>query len=144
MNNKKTALVTGGAGFIGSHICDFLLKQDYRVICMDNLITGSLRNIEHITSGDFIFINHNITDDIIVMAITSNISMKEYCINLNSKDLISGFLLADSQIRADKIYSISKTIVIKKLGSVKNYIIDSIKNCITNLFDVSHQPIINY
>ena len=83
---------------------------------------------------------NNITDDIIVMAITSNISMKEYCINLNSKDLISGFLLADSQIRADKIYSISKTIVIKKLGSVKNYIIDSIKNCITNLFDVSHQP----
>ncbi len=51
-----------------------------------------------------------------------------------------GFLLADSQIRADKIYTISKTIVIKKLGSVKDYIIDSIKNCITNIFDVSHQP----
>jgi dTDP-glucose 4,6-dehydratase len=64
MKNKKTALVTGGAGFIGSHICDFLIENEYKVICMDNLITGSLRNIDHITDDDFIFINHNITDEI--------------------------------------------------------------------------------
>jgi len=64
MKNKKTALVTGGAGFIGSHICDFLIENKYKVICMDNLITGSLRNIDHITDDDFIFINHNITDEI--------------------------------------------------------------------------------
>ncbi|MFO7624505.1 MAG: GDP-mannose 4,6-dehydratase [Anaerolineales bacterium] len=61
MQNKKTALVTGGAGFIGSHLCDYLLERDFRVICMDNLITGSLKNIEHIRSGDFDYINHNIT-----------------------------------------------------------------------------------
>lgn len=66
MNNKKTALVTGGAGFIGSHICDYLLEREFKVICMDNLITGSLRNIEHIRTGDFEFINHNITEDIII------------------------------------------------------------------------------
>jgi len=59
---KKTALVTGGAGFIGSHICDYLLDKSFRVICMDNLITGSLENIEHIRGGDFIFINHDVTE----------------------------------------------------------------------------------
>jgi len=64
--NKKIALVTGGAGFIGSHICDYLLERDFKVICMDNLITGSLRNIEHIKTGDFEFINHNITEEIII------------------------------------------------------------------------------
>ena len=58
---KKTALVTGGAGFIGSHICDYLIEKDFKVICIDNLITGSLENIEHIRSGDFIFLNHDIT-----------------------------------------------------------------------------------
>jgi len=59
---KKTALVTGGAGFIGSHICDYLIEKNYRVICMDNLITGSLENIEHIRGGDFIFLNHDIAE----------------------------------------------------------------------------------
>ena len=57
---KKTALVTGGAGFIGSHICDYLIEKDFKVICIDNLITGSLENIEHIRSGDFIYLNHDI------------------------------------------------------------------------------------
>jgi dTDP-glucose 4,6-dehydratase len=65
MNNKKsTALVTGGAGFIGSHLCKYLLKNNYIVICVDDLITGTLKNLEDITNQDFIFINHNITDHI--------------------------------------------------------------------------------
>jgi dTDP-glucose 4,6-dehydratase len=59
---KKTALVTGGAGFIGGHLCKYLLKKEYRVICVDNLITGSLKNLEDIKSGDFEYINHNIID----------------------------------------------------------------------------------
>ena len=58
---KKKALVTGGAGFIGSHICDHLLKRDFKIYCVDNLITGSLENIEHIRSSDFVYINHDIT-----------------------------------------------------------------------------------
>ena len=66
MNDKKTALVTGGAGFIGSHLCDYLINKDFKVICMDNLITGSLRNIEHIRTGDFEFINQDITENIII------------------------------------------------------------------------------
>ncbi len=60
-NNKKTALVTGGAGFIGSHLCKYLLKKDYRVICIDNLITGTLKNLEGIKDSEFVFINHDIT-----------------------------------------------------------------------------------
>jgi dTDP-glucose 4,6-dehydratase len=59
---KKTALVTGGAGFIGGHLCKYLLKKEYRVICVDNLITGSLKNLEDIKSGDFEYINHNVID----------------------------------------------------------------------------------
>jgi dTDP-glucose 4,6-dehydratase len=50
-----TSLVTGGAGFLGSHLCDHLLERGHRVICIDNLETGSLHNIEHIRSGDFRF-----------------------------------------------------------------------------------------
>jgi dTDP-glucose 4,6-dehydratase len=58
-----TAVVTGGAGFLGSHLCDFLRSDGYRVICIDNLDTGSLENIQHIENGsDFRFIQHDLTE----------------------------------------------------------------------------------
>jgi dTDP-glucose 4,6-dehydratase len=50
-----TCLVTGGAGFLGSHLCDELLRRGHRVICVDNLETGSLKNVEHIRSPEFRF-----------------------------------------------------------------------------------------
>src|SRR5438874_4258766 len=56
-----TAVVTGGAGFLGSHLCDFLVAGGYRVICVDNLETGSLQNVEHLRGESFVFLNHDIT-----------------------------------------------------------------------------------
>jgi len=55
-------VVTGGAGFLGSHLCDFLVADGYRVICVDNLETGSLQNVEHLRSESFVFLNHDITE----------------------------------------------------------------------------------
>ncbi|HON56071.1 MAG TPA: SDR family oxidoreductase [bacterium] len=61
MLKKRRAIVTGGAGFLGSHLCEYLLNRDYEVICIDNLLTGDLRNIEHLRSDSrFEFIKHNI------------------------------------------------------------------------------------
>jgi dTDP-glucose 4,6-dehydratase len=57
-----TALVTGGAGFLGSHLCDRLVEDGYRVICVDNLETGSLQNVEHLRGDQFSFMNHDITN----------------------------------------------------------------------------------
>ena len=56
-----TAVVTGGAGFLGSHLCDHLVARDFRVICVDNLDTGSLQNVEHLRGDDFVFLNHDVT-----------------------------------------------------------------------------------
>jgi len=60
--SKKRVLVTGAAGFLGSHLCDRFIKEGYHVIGMDNLITGDLRNIEHLFPlADFEFYHHDIT-----------------------------------------------------------------------------------
>jgi dTDP-glucose 4,6-dehydratase len=56
-----TAVVTGGAGFLGSHLCDHLVSKGYRVICIDNLDTGSLQNVEHLRGDEFRFINQDVT-----------------------------------------------------------------------------------
>jgi len=57
-----TSLVTGGAGFLGSHLCDELLGRGHRVICVDNLETGTLSNIEHIRTPDFVNLNIDIIE----------------------------------------------------------------------------------
>lgn len=60
---KKTAVVTGAAGFLGSHLTDRLLKEGYRVIGIDNLLTGSERNIAHLAgNADFKFIHQDVTE----------------------------------------------------------------------------------
>ena len=58
----STCLVSGGAGFLGSHLCEALLERGHRVICLDNLETGSLDNIAHIRDERFTFINHDIIE----------------------------------------------------------------------------------
>jgi dTDP-glucose 4,6-dehydratase len=58
----KTIAVTGGAGFLGSHLCDHLLAKDYEVVCLDNLLTGSAENIAHLEGrATFHFIRHDVT-----------------------------------------------------------------------------------
>jgi dTDP-glucose 4,6-dehydratase len=56
-----TAVVTGGAGFLGSHLCETLLERGHRVVCVDNLETGSLQNVEHLRGSEFTFVNHDLT-----------------------------------------------------------------------------------
>src|SRR3990167_9469577 len=59
----KTILVTGGAGFVGSHLCEKLVEGGNNVICVDNLLTGSQKNIAHLLSSkNFHFITHNVSE----------------------------------------------------------------------------------
>src|SRR3954471_157734 len=59
-----TSVVTGGAGFLGSHLCDHLLNEGHQVICVDNLETGSLENIAHQKGDAFTFMHHDVTEPI--------------------------------------------------------------------------------
>ena len=62
MDRRKRILITGAAGFLGSHLCDRFRKEDYHVIAMDNLITGRLKNIEHLFKlENFEFYNHDVS-----------------------------------------------------------------------------------
>jgi dTDP-glucose 4,6-dehydratase len=66
-NTKPISLVTGGAGFLGSHLCDRLLTEGHKVICMDNLLTGSMDNIVHLIGNDnFKFIKCDVTEYVYV------------------------------------------------------------------------------
>ena len=61
-SKKKRVLIAGGAGFIGSHLCDRLLKEGHEVLCVDNFYTGSKRNIEHLLDHHYFeLIRHDIT-----------------------------------------------------------------------------------
>jgi dTDP-glucose 4,6-dehydratase len=61
-----TSLVTGGAGFLGSHLCEALLERGHRVLCLDNLETGSLANIEGLRDDRFVFLNHDVIEHIAI------------------------------------------------------------------------------
>src|SRR3989344_4664076 len=63
----KTVLISGGAGFIGSHLCEFLLNKGCKVIAMDNLITGDIKNIGHLRSnGNFAYIHNDVSNHIVI------------------------------------------------------------------------------
>lgn len=63
MPDKKKVLITGGAGFLGSHLCDRFLEEGWQVVCMDNLLTGNADNIAHLFGNpDFEFIKHDVTN----------------------------------------------------------------------------------
>ena len=62
----STSVVTGGAGFLGSHLCEALVGRDHRVICVDNLETGSLANVEHLRGESFVFKPHDLTQHVVI------------------------------------------------------------------------------
>jgi dTDP-glucose 4,6-dehydratase len=67
-------LITGGAGFLGSHLCDRMIKEGHEVICMDNLLTGNMDNISHLIGNEkFSFIKHDVTEYIYVEGELDNI-----------------------------------------------------------------------
>ena len=71
---KHTAVVTGGAGFLGSHLCDRLLLEGLKVVCIDNLLTGNLDNISHLFGNqNFEFIKHDVTNYVYVQGRTDYI-----------------------------------------------------------------------
>src|SRR3954469_633789 len=64
LGGLTTSVVTGGSGFLGSHLCEFVLAEGHRVICVDNLETGSLENIAHIRGDGFRFVYHDVVEPI--------------------------------------------------------------------------------
>ncbi|MGF1670419.1 MAG: UDP-glucuronic acid decarboxylase family protein [Balneolaceae bacterium] len=67
MSNSKRVLITGGAGFLGSHLCDRYINEGWKVVCMDNLLTGSTDNIAHLAGNkNFEFIHHDVTNFIFI------------------------------------------------------------------------------
>jgi dTDP-glucose 4,6-dehydratase len=64
MSPMATSVVTGGVGFLGSHLCDYLLERGHRVICIDNLVSSTLENVEHIRDDNFVFMNHDVVEPI--------------------------------------------------------------------------------
>src|SRR5204863_9251656 len=66
MPMKQRVVITGAAGFIGSHLAETLLERDYTVIGIDNLLTGDTANISHLQNRDFTFIKHDVTNYIYI------------------------------------------------------------------------------
>ncbi len=74
MGNKIVSVITGGAGFLGSHLCDKLLTEGHKVVCIDNLITGDIANISHLLGNEnFTFIKHDVTEYIFIEGKVDNI-----------------------------------------------------------------------
>lgn len=72
--SQAHTVVTGGAGFLGSHLCDYLLRSGHRVTCIDNLLTGSVENIDHLAgNGDFRFIRQDVTEYVFLPGPVDNI-----------------------------------------------------------------------
>jgi nucleoside-diphosphate-sugar epimerase len=107
MKNQKTSLVTGGAGFIGSFLCEYLLIKQHKVICLDNLLTGNIKNISELKKDkNFFFYLQDITD----------ISNRSFSQKLNKIDYIFHFASPASPPLYRK-YSI-ETLLVNSIGTL--------------------------
>lgn len=79
---------------------------------------------------------HQMTVDIIVVAVTSNVDEKNYIVDLTSKDLSEGTLLKDSCVRAEKIYTLAQSIVIKKFGHVKSELLEKVNEKVVEVLRI--------
>jgi len=77
---------------------------------------------------------NSLTDDIIVVAVTSNITNKKYCVDIEETDIFEGQLPAKSQVRADKIYTLAQSIIIKKIGCVTKEFVNITVNSMIEIF----------
>ena len=100
-----------------------------------NLSSSKKRPVLVLSKNEY----NNVTNDLIVAAITSNIASKPYIVMFTNDDIVSGLLKTDSCIRADKIYTISQDIVLKSFGKVKPEIVDAVKEKIASIMnETSH------
>jgi len=100
-------------------------------IPFSDLTSNKKRPVLVLSNDDY----NNVTEDIIVAAITSNLTDKKYTVILSNEDLESGNLKTTSCIRADKIYTLSQSIVIGKFGTVKKHVINTVKEKIHELLN---------
>ena len=78
---------------------------------------------------------NDVVDDLIVAAITSNLDTKPYAVLFTNSDMLDGTLKIDSYVRADKIYTLSQSLIVKRFGKVKPKIIEKVKEKLLNLMD---------
>ena len=77
--STSSTLITGGAGFLGSHMCERLIVEGHKVICLDNLLTGKMSNITHLLeSPNFIFIHHDVTQPIDLEKLLASVNSPSY------------------------------------------------------------------
>lgn len=96
-----------------------------------DLSTNKRRPVLILSNNDY----NSKTNDVVVVAITSNIIAKNYTVFITGKDLLEGSLKVDSCIRVDKIYTLSKNIIIKKFGTVNQIIMEDVKEKLNNIIE---------
>ncbi len=114
-NSPKRVCVTGGAGFIGSHICDRLVEMGTEVVCVDNLITGSIENISHLLGKEnFEFFEHDITE------INSCMEVMEGCDAINHQAALGSVPRSVADPLKTNLYNITGTLNIFHTAATKN------------------------
>jgi len=111
-----------------------MLKQGEIVLIpipFTDLTSSKKRPVLIISNDDY----NRKMDDIVVVAITSNLEDREFRVLIMNDDLSDGELKVDSMIRADKIYTLSKEIILKRFGTVKDYILEKVENQIRKLIN---------